>query len=366
MLAIVLRACLCLLFFLCAMCSAAIAYEDAYLPLDKKLLSKRVKQRLVCDPLQAGMGSVRWSGKCKMEISGENLLLINGSDNAGKPWSFVAGAWRGCASIWAADLDNNGMDDLIIAMRTTDGAKTPTQLIILMVERNGRPFPWATDGYFDVDNKGIKDFVDMDNDGKAELIRQSQDDGYWITSAYEASRARWQRLNCTESISLPLYTRHTFRENKTSIRPPKFRHPFDADLSNDCIAPQHNKNRQYIEAVEFSPNVGHNKTPCFLLSDGRRIRPQYWHASMCAVIDEPAGRKMALLSEPNAVHKITNEIAWRHIPISISGSRTKPGQRNLTSELIFGKSTSRRFASRPEYHTGRNLDLAAGLDSSLP
>ena len=356
MLVILLRACFCLFIFICA--TPVQAYDDAYLPLGKKLLAKRIKQRLLCDPLQAGMRQVVFENKTKIEISAANTLLINGYDKGGKPWSFAAAAWGGCASVWTADLDKNGMEDLILALRTTTGAKPPSQLIVLMFEKNGRPFPWATDGYFDVDNKGIKDLLDTDNNGKAELIRQSQDDGYWITSLYEASRSRWHRLHSIDGVSLPLYTRYTYASNKTAIKPPEYRHPFEADLSNDCNTHPTSSSRQFINSVEFSPSSNHSGVPCFLLSDGRRIRPQYWYASMSIVLDEPSGRKMALLSEQNAIHKLACEISLRRIPVLLSGSRTRAGQRNLSSELIFAQSKARKFTAQAFNTSGRNMDIA--------
>ena len=78
------------------------------------------------------------------------------------------------------------------------------------------------DGYFETDARGLKDLLDLDGNGQAELLRQSFDDGYWITSLYEARDARWQIIRGRHaSREYPLYTR--FRTGLIVYQPRPYR-----------------------------------------------------------------------------------------------------------------------------------------------
>jgi hypothetical protein len=98
----------------------------------------------------------------------------------------------------------------------------------------GRPVPSEMDGYFEIDASGFKDLIDLGGDGRAELVRQSYDDGYWITSLYEARDAHWHLIAGEHaSRSFPIYTRFTNRANRVPTTPGPGRHPTEDDLSND-------------------------------------------------------------------------------------------------------------------------------------
>lgn len=357
---------LCLIFANMSSPGPAFAYDESYLPLDAKTLSHRVMQKLIADPLEAGESLV--FGKTKVEICGNSILQVRGTDNQSKPWSLIASSWTGCASIWIADLDNNGCEDLIILMRTGGCGWSPnSQLLVLMFEKNGRPFPWAVDGYFDVDSHGVKDFVDLNNNGRAELMRQSRDDGYWITSFYETAKARWNRMHSIDGMAVPLFTRFTQMPNRQAITPPNYRHPFESDLSNNCKLPGSNgRGQAFLDAVDWA-KVELSQNPCLLLSNGKHLLPQSSYGSMAVVLDEPDGRRMALLSAGEATHKLLNEICSRRIPVITSGTRTR-NSHSPSSELIFASSTSTRSTSlvcSKNRHLQR-LDLALSNESDLP
>ena len=344
---------------------AAHAFESSYLPLSERALSRRVRQRLVLDGLEPGM--VLPVGKARIEIlPGDRsklpystILKVLGTDNAGKPWSYVSAAWMGFASVWSADLDRNGRDDLIILMRREgSGIAPPVYLLILMFEANGRPVPFVVDGYFEVDSHGVKDLVDLENDGHCELIRQSLDDGYWLTSFYQAVACHFHRLNSIAGMALPLYTRFTWSANHLSVKPQTSRHPFEADLSNDVSICRAGAGKKYLEAIDWMPGEKELE-PCLLFSDGKRCRPLCRYATMTVVLDESAGRRMVSLSAPGQFERLAGEIKHRRLPVLISGTRIK-SNRLLTSEFIFAfnQPGAAQAADRALLLKSKSLDLA--------
>src|SRR5207244_2167325 len=122
----------------------------------------------------------------------QNKVRFSGRDLAGKPWIVSASALMPGGAVYSADLDHNGLTDFIYAGYTGGNGLAPTMLVLtLLFDSAGRPVPTAMDGYVEIDGMVFKDIVDLDGDGRAELIRQSYDDGYWITSLYEARDAHW-------------------------------------------------------------------------------------------------------------------------------------------------------------------------------
>jgi hypothetical protein len=371
--------CLMLLFFACLnTVQAAGAFEGSYLPLSQRALSHRIRQKLQADPLEAGqtllVGGTRIRienvretipaasnptipGTANSTIPGHadssltepavsTILQVLGADKDGKPWSYVSSAWTGCASVWTADLDKNGSEDLIIFMRTGQVLPAPaSELLVLLFEKSGRPVPFAVDGYFEVDSRGIKDFVNLENDRHCQLIRQSLDNGYWITSLYEAGASSFRRLPKIGSMKLPLYTRFSWHENHQCSIPPVGRQPFESDLSNDRT--DTSMHEKFLEAL-YWPEREKSGTPYLLLADGQRLRPAAGCRTMTVVLDEPGGRRMASLSAPEAVRKLLDEICYRRLPLTVCGNRQKAG-RVRSGEFLFAAAKS-GFRPAPVRH----------------
>jgi hypothetical protein len=96
---------------------------------------------------------------------------------------------------YSADLDRNGICDLVMIYPTGGNGLAPTShFFSLTFDEQGRPVPFKADGYFEESAKGITDLVDLNIDGRAELIYMNFDDGYWITNLYEVRAARWRRV----------------------------------------------------------------------------------------------------------------------------------------------------------------------------
>jgi hypothetical protein len=77
--------------------------------------------------------------------------------------------FAGC-KVWTADLDKNGKQDLVIA--NLDAVNGPgVQVILVLVDGQDRPVPWRSlDAYFDFEDHGLENLVDLDSDGHAELL----------------------------------------------------------------------------------------------------------------------------------------------------------------------------------------------------
>jgi hypothetical protein len=160
-------------------------------------------------------------------------LVISGKDKHLKDWSVQLDVYY-AVRFYEADLDRNGIRDAVLVIPTGGNGLAPTtHLLAITFDDHGRPVTFEADGYFqEVDGK-IFDLVDIDHDGRAELIYMNFDDGYWITNIYEVRNARWQRIVGRHGRRVyPLYTRFTFRENHRPTMPKRGRHPFAPDLSN--------------------------------------------------------------------------------------------------------------------------------------
>jgi hypothetical protein len=184
-----------------------------YLPLTQSEISKRFPVRVlraIFIPWDGGAARVGTTTVCFVERG--NLIRFSGIDRAHKTWTVSASAMMGGA-LYSADLDKNGTIDLIYAAHTGgNGLAPPMHVLSLMFDETGRPVPSEMDGYFEIDGRGVLDMIDLDGDERAEFIRQSYDDGYWITSAYEARDAHWRLISGEHaSRTFPIYTRFTNR-----------------------------------------------------------------------------------------------------------------------------------------------------------
>ena len=314
-----------------------------------------MKQKLQADPLESGQTIA--IGKTQIAITQESYLLAHGTDNDGKPWTLTSSAWMGSASVWTADLDKNGRADIIILMHTGGCGWAPnTQLLVLMFEQNGRPYPFIADGYFTVDSHGIKDFVDAENNGHSQLIRQSFDDGYWITSLYQAHAARWKQMGSCGGVPFPLYTRFTNSPNNRAITPPAFRHPLNADLSNVASNGQQSTKQTYLDDLIWA-RVERSEDSFLVLSNGKRCRPRSWYGSFSVILDEPSGRRIAALSAGEAVHRLLNEIMQRHIPVAIHGNRSRMAECQSV-ETLYAHAPANSRETSLQHPSQRRLDLS--------
>jgi hypothetical protein len=292
------------------------AYWKRYLPLNDTELAMRFPQRVLRSNFVQNM-SVRIGTTTVRFLEPTNGIQFTGKDLSGKPWTLTADAMRG-GGLYSADLDHNGIADLIYAGYTGGvGLSPPMHVLTLLFDAAGRPVPSEIDGYFEIDSRGVKDLVDLDGDGRAELIRQSYDDGYWITSLYEARDGHWHLVHGAHAgRQYPLYTRFTNRPNRVPTTPGPGRSPIEDDLSNavESAAPVR------IEHIKWA-NVAQSENPMFELSDGRRCEEMAWYSSAVVVVDAPDRRVAATLGAPEEAEQLLQTIVRRRLPVRISGNR---------------------------------------------
>jgi hypothetical protein len=163
-------------------------------------------------------------------------LTAKGTDRAGKPWRVQIDKLEGCAptQLYQADLDNNGIQDLVVVRQTCgNGLAMPTLIYLLTFENNGRPTLFVLNSYFAEAHHALTALVDMNHDGKAELIDMRHGQGYWAINLYQAEQARWQRVQGKfAQRSYPLYTRFTSRGNRRAVMPPSESARAITDLDN--------------------------------------------------------------------------------------------------------------------------------------
>ena len=295
----------------------AFAYMKGYLPLNETELGMRFPQRVLRSNFVQEM-SARVGTTTVRFLEPANEIQFAGKDLAGKPWKVTADAMRGGA-LYSADLDHNGIVDLIYAAYTGgNGLDPPMHVLTLLFDSSGRPVPSEMDGYFEIDSHGVKDLVDLDGDGRAELVRQSFDDGYWITSLYEARDAHWTLIHGRHAArDYPMYTRFTNRSNRVPTNPGPGRHPIEDDLSN-AVQPGGAEVR--IEHLKWA-NVQQSENPVLQLSDGRRCEEIAWYSSALVIVDSSTGRSAATLGAPEEARQLLENIVRRHLPVRISGNR---------------------------------------------
>lgn len=169
----------------------------------------------------------------------------------------------------------------------------------------------------------IFDLVDLNQNGRAELIHMNFDDGYWITNIYEIRNARWQQLTGPHANrSYPLYTRFTFKENHKPVVPKRGRHPFAPDLSNRSP-------RLAGRLISYQwPNVDQPEDISLVIKDTRgnvvTSKPVSWYDSFTIVLDSPAGRKIVSLSaDEKVVKSLLDQIVSGNYEVTLFGRRSR-------------------------------------------
>lgn len=299
----------------------ASGYVKGYLPLDEKELSLRFPVHTVRREFVPSATSENTRiGSVRVHFLEPDKLQFSGTDLHGRTWTVTGGGLMGGA-LHSADLDHNGTTDILYASFTGgNGLAPPMHILTLMFDSTGRPVLSEMDGYFEIDARGIKDLLDLDGDGKAELLRQSFDDGYWITSLYEAREARWQIIHGQHAgRQYPMYTRFTNRANRIPTNPVAGRHPIEDILSNDFTMTSPDL---YLESVRWA-NVQQSENPILHFSNGKdcaevagTLRPQ-WSST-----GQRGGwlRHLMRLKKPSSCSTQLCEIGFQSTSLGVDGT----------------------------------------------
>jgi hypothetical protein len=238
------------------------ALENSFVPLTDNELSRYrfpLMEDFMLDHGKRGRIDAGMDGSSIEPEPGDGYGMdfsISGNDRVGKSWAIHAGQMHnvaGWARIFTADLDKNGIRDIVIWMPNPGNGMAPSGMIkIITFEKNGRPIIWGDAGFYDADEKGVKDLLDIDRDGRAELLTMHFGYGYWISNLYQVKNARWHRVSGKFGrLRYPALTRFTYRRpNRTIVRRiiPERRHDVESEIKNDLSNNKPLNNAEYVLA----------------------------------------------------------------------------------------------------------------------
>lgn len=265
----------------------------------------------------------------------DGSLVVSGADRNGFTWHVTFPNEPGGCSAWKADLDHNGRTDLIVATFDPNSGGKDVTLTILMIDDQGRPVPWQSRGYFDVDNKGVRELLDLNGDGSAELlVLQIEGDKFngtrSLISLYKAKNAYWMRsAGVYGGVAFPLKkpSNGRFREEEDlSTEPvqsgPIFRVESLIRGSQDDCGVQLPVNRTVNgSAVVDSAKVGELEAKCFdrmVLSNGYTSR-----LPKIVVIELRETRRAAI----GSVEQLAAEVRDSRLSVRLSGISCDTGCR---------------------------------------
>lgn len=253
-----------------------------------------------------------------IEMKDGEVAVVSGKDKKGVNWQVSIDGhvlrMGGYLSLLLADLDNNGQQDLILTIPTTrSGLAPPLDLYTVMFDNSGRPVPFSVPVYLDYEYtlKELTDLLDLDGDGKAELVTMNFDDGYWVTNLYKANDARWEGVHNLGKRNFPLYTRFTKRSNHNPVTPKTGSHPFVSDYSNT---------KPFLTGRLKTWDLQPSREN-FLVIDDHKGGQQTCSLPLWVVLDEPNGRWVVeLTSNPEqAIGSILKEIVDKGYGVALYG-----------------------------------------------
>ncbi|EOT8215282.1 hypothetical protein ACKXMA_004280 [Escherichia albertii] len=230
-------------FLFCLVLPAQATSFTEYLPMsDSEYAQKRALKPLLTMPFDAEQ---TWHFR-KVGVAGvtlekmpneEDYWRLTAKDRAGKSWFVPVGVLQnmaGNAQFYRADLDRNGIQDLVIWRGVSGNGLAPSSFLILMTfNQQGRPCVFQVDGFYTANETGVDDLLDLQGNGHSQLLDMQFDSGYWITSLYQVKEAKWQRVHgWFGKLSYPALTRFTYTSNrKLVIKPVAGRNPQAKDLA---------------------------------------------------------------------------------------------------------------------------------------
>lgn len=233
-------------FLTCLICvdTPASGYFDDYTPLSAKDRAKKFKLKTVVSKDLKKNAILPIAG-AKMHLGqseSDDNIYIEGVDARGKEWKFQKRFAGLGTTFLTGDLDKNGEEDIILLQATGGCGLAPSYcLTVLTFDKNKTPFVFETFGYFnwddlandDVPKKSTcfaDDFLDLDGDGRAEIVineltsanGKTKSRSFWRTTILTCKNARWQMLKTYAGNKLPMVVRFTNKPNVSIIPQPPY------------------------------------------------------------------------------------------------------------------------------------------------
>lgn len=103
--------------------------------------------------------ALNW-GQSDLQYMNDGDLVISGTDQLGRSYRAIKATNIAGCEIWSADLDGNGIQDLIILTPGEDSSGGyDAELSILFFDKDGYPFPWQATGKFISGESGVLQIV---------------------------------------------------------------------------------------------------------------------------------------------------------------------------------------------------------------
>lgn len=197
----------------------ALAVTDNYLP--KVLLGAKVAP-------QKKLGEFKDNGKLQagtVQISNSTKggLVITGKSKAGAPWK-VQRPWAELGGeLYECDFQGNGGKDLLLMTGVnTTGTGAYSQLLVMLMDKDGVPNNYELVGYFNVtdDEKMLQDVVKVGNVGpllmRQEIIWGPNSKNYWRNEVYRAVNNKLEAWKTSiGGVAFPAYVPFTRKPNHT-------------------------------------------------------------------------------------------------------------------------------------------------------
>lgn len=217
---------------------SAHAYMEGYTPLAAADKNNKVKLATISDAgLRDGKVLTMASADVNLPAEGDSIVFT-GKDSNGKTWVLSKHYYGLGTSFFTADLDGNGETDIILLQATgACGIAPPAVLTTILFDKQKRPFPTETSGYFSAADDAwtaksktatINDIIQIGQDKHAVIVCnqlayaeiKGKSHSYWRTQMYRIADGRWQKLASYKAHRLPMIVRYTQKPNEKVIPTP--------------------------------------------------------------------------------------------------------------------------------------------------
>jgi hypothetical protein len=313
-----------LFFSLTSLFSEAQAFFDDYLPLTKAETERRFPMQYLGE--LAPNTKVIQVGKRTLHLQlddAKNELQLSTTEDQVSSLSFSTDIGMLPYEMYQADLDHNGEQDFILLKPTAGNGLAPSQhLLVLAFDQQGKATPWEVEGYFASDKQGIADLLDLNADGRAELVYMAYGNGYWSTELYQIQDGRWQRIKGTfAGRHYPLLTRFTIKPNKKITPANKVKQLDRAELANTKPLIT-----GYLKSYAWADvNTSEDITLLIQTKQGLvKCQPSSWYSLFTLVLDRAKQREILNLgANPATVQAALNQLVQNKTQVKLYGQRSK-------------------------------------------
>ena len=208
--------------------TSALALIKDYTPLNQSDLSSKFKLTQVGSGDDLKKGEQITAAGCRLKLKNEADLGVYGKDASGKDFVVVTPFSGLGTTIFTADLDNNGvMDIVIIGITGGCGLAPPRTFDSILFDKNRRPILWGVESYaYGDESPACYDLIRLKGDPRAVIVVESivyhsvgdKAYSYWRTLLFRAENGGWRLLPGYRGQPMPLMVRFRFKSNHQLAR----------------------------------------------------------------------------------------------------------------------------------------------------